>query len=96
MSRGAALREVGDAGLEPLTLPREVVWPRAGMQLCVVSVELEQHTVPTDNISDIFSVRSKAKWPENRFLWYRYVNWKRTCYLVSLSMHKSLGLITDV
>ena len=40
------------------------------MQLCVVSVELEQYTVPIDNISDIFSVRSNAKWPENRSLWY--------------------------
>jgi len=36
------------------------------MQLCVVSVELEQYIVPIDNISDIFSVRSKAKWPEHR------------------------------
>jgi len=31
------------------------------MQLCVVSVELEQYIVPIDNISDIFSVRSKSQ-----------------------------------
>jgi len=57
----------------------------------LVSVELEQYTVPIDNISDIFSVRTKAKLPEHRSLCYRYVNWKRTCCLVSMhkSMHKN-------
>ena len=31
------------------------------MQLCVVSVELEQYTVPIDNISDIFTAVYAAK-----------------------------------